>query len=222
MRALIEGIDRYERLYRNRYRERFAELADGQNPSAMFITCSDSRVVPTLLAAAEPGELFVVRNVANLVPPYDPSSPAGDSVASAVWYAVEVLGVRDIIVCGHSGCGGIKALAGAEPPEFPPLRRWLASALVSVDTWRRFGPYDASLSMVDQLSQMSTRHQLDNLKTHPSILDRVASGELRLHAWWFDIPRARMLAHSEGKGRFVPAVDLLVDVDVEEPKTDVA
>jgi carbonic anhydrase len=223
VKSLIEGIERYERLHRPHYSERFAALAGGQTPLALFLTCSDSRVVPNLVASADPGELFVVRNVANLVPP-DVSNELGAggdaSVAAAVWYALEVLGVREIIVCGHSGCGGVKALLAPEPPPSPALRRWLAPAESSLEIWRRLGPFDPAFPPHDQLSQVTTRHQLDNLRTYSFVQDRAERGDVRLHAWWFDIRAGRMLAYSEQHGRYVPAVEVLADL--VEPALDVA
>src|SRR6185503_9590880 len=112
MRKLIEGIVAFRRGLRPGYRETFARLALGQKPDCLFIACSDSRVVPNLFASTEPGDLFVVRNVGNLVPP---SGPAGITIgdaaeAAAIEYAVGTLGVRDIVVCGHSSCGAMRTL----------------------------------------------------------------------------------------------------------------
>lgn len=210
MRSLLEGVKRYETMKRPRYSSRFAALANGQEPLALFITCSDSRVVPSLISLADPGELFVVRNVANLVPPNIPNGENGESgdasVASAVWYALEVLKIRDVVVCGHSGCGGVKALL-APPPPSAALQRWLAPAASAVDAWRKHGPLDASFADHDQLSQLSTLIQLDNLMSHDHVRARVEAGDLRLHAWWFDIPTARLLAHSTAAGRYVPIME---------------
>jgi len=216
VRSVIEGIKRYEKLHRPRYTERFATLASGQHPQAMFIGCADSRLVPNLLASAEPGELFVVRNVANLVPPNEGDRTAEPSVAAAVEYAVEVLRIADIIVCGHSGCGGARALL-EPPPSLEAVRRWLAPASASVELWRTRGPLDPSYAEHDQLSQVTTLHQLENLLTYPCVRDRVERGELRLHACWFDIPAGRLLAYSETAGRFIPAVDALEPPEPSRP-----
>lgn len=207
MRTLLEGVKRYETMKRPRYSSRFAALANGQDPLALFITCSDSRVVPSLIALADPGELFVVRNVANLVPP---NVEGGDaSVASAVWYALEVLKIRDVVVCGHSGCGGVKALLS--PPPSAALQRWLAPAASAIDTWREHGPLDPSFADHDQLSQISTLAQLENLMTHDHVRARVEAEDTRLHAWWFDIPTARLLAYSKTAGRYVSIMEAHAD-----------
>jgi carbonic anhydrase len=208
VKTLIDGVRRYETFHRPRYEDRFAELAAGQEPLALFIGCADSRVVPHLVASSEPGDLFVVRNVANLVPPRCADGHASDaSVASAVWYATEVLKVRDVIVCGHSSCGGMQALLADSPPEM--LRRWLAPAQESLDVWTKYGPYDASFAPVDQLSQIHTRLQLDHLRTYEHVSTRARRGDLRLHAWWFDIAQGRLLAFDEEMDRYMPAVEAL-------------
>jgi len=212
VRSLLEGVKRYETTKRTRYSARFAALANGQEPIALFITCSDSRVVPSLVSLANPGELFVVRNIANIVPPSSTSEASDASVASAVWYALEVLKIKDVIVCGHSGCGGIKALLG-DPPPFRPLERWLAPAARAVELWRERGPLDATFPDFDQVSQISTLQQLENLETHDHVHARVATGELRLHAWWFDIPTARLLAHSKQSGRYVPIMEAFSELE---------
>ena len=208
VRTLFEGVKRYEATKRARYSERFAALANGQEPDAMFITCSDSRVVPSLVALADPGELFVVRNVANLVAPSGDVETGDTSAAAAVWYALEVLNIKELVVCGHSGCGGMKALLGPPPPS-QVLRRWLAPAARAVETWRENGPLDPYLDDHDQLSQVATLQQIENLETHDCVRARVESGNLRLHAWWFDIPAARLLGYSHREERYVPILAAL-------------
>src|SRR3984957_243018 len=131
MRKLILGIVDFRERLLPQYAERFRNLADGQAPDALFITCSDSRVVPDLLASTDPGDLFVMRNVGNLVPPatVDGASTGDLSEASAIEYAVTILKVRGIVVCGHSECGAMKAALTRRPmPETPNLGRWLHHA----------------------------------------------------------------------------------------------
>ncbi|MDB4943572.1 MAG: uncharacterized protein JWP97_3106 [Labilithrix sp.] len=201
VQALIDGVKRYETIQQPRYQRRFAALADGQEPLALMLTCADSRVVPSLIALSNPGELFVVRNVANLVPPHGSDDA---SVSSSVYYALEALDVRDIIVCGHSGCGGIKALLDPDAP--PHVKRWLGPGQPAVERWRAQGPLDASLQDFDQLSQISTLVQREHLMTHDFVRSRAEKNELRLHAWWFDITSGgRLLGYSEQERRFVPA-----------------
>lgn len=212
MRSLIKGIEQYEQFMRPKLSDRFAELAHGQAPHALFLTCSDSRVVPSLVASAGPGELFVVRNVANQVPPSTPEAPEvglDASVSSAVWYALEVLKVEDVVVCGHSGCGGIKALLGEAPPS-AALRRWLEPASQLVEKWRA-EPAQEGIPPWDSLSQFVTRQQLENLMSYSVVRERVQRRETRLHAWWFDIQAGVMLAWSEKAAAFVPALEALAE-----------
>lgn len=199
MDSLIAGLRSYEQHHRQRYLNHFTALKDGQSPHTLLLTCSDSRIDPALVCGSEPGELFIVRNIANLASTEQPS------VASAVWFATQVLGVRDIVVCGHSGCGGMKALL--DPPA--ELRSWLAQADDVVTAFRTSVGDDASLTEVDRLSQLSTRMQLEHLRKHPSVAARLAKGDLALHACWFDIGQARMLAYSETAGRYLPAVEVI-------------
>lgn len=206
MRNLLNGLSRYESSIRQRYSQQFASLAAGQVPHTLFITCADSRVVPNLLASARPGELFVVRNIANLVPPC--GDPLDASVQAAVDYAVEQLRVSDIVVCGHSSCGGIKALLTSPRPD-DSLSRWLAHARPALSAVRTRGPLDKNLPENDQVAQACTLHQLEHLLTYPGVEQRVRAGELNLHAFWFDIASGQMLAYSHEQDRYIPAVELL-------------
>ncbi|MDB4932020.1 MAG: Carbonic anhydrase [Myxococcaceae bacterium] len=186
--------------------ERFAALAKAQSPHTMFITCADSRVVPDRMLGSNPGEIFVVRNVGNLVPTLDVD--AGSSVPAAISFGIAALGVRDIVVCGHSDCGGMKALLGDPVEEFH-LRRWLELARPDVAQWRGLGREPEPGPEHDQLSRWCARRQLDHLETYPGVRAARERGDLRLHAWWFDIAAARMMAWSPDAGRYVPARDAL-------------
>jgi carbonic anhydrase len=203
---LLQGLRRYESDLRPRYQDVFATLASGQSPHALVITCADSRVVPNLIASADPGEIFTVRNIANLVPTF--SEDGDSSVGAAIAYAVGVLHVRDIVVCGHSSCGGANALL-APPHSDPSVRRWLDPARSILDVLESRGPLDPTRSAGDNVSQLSTLRQLDNLRTHPSVRDATLRGEMALHAWWFDIPTGEVLAYSPADGRYVTAIDVL-------------
>lgn len=203
---LLQGLRRYQSDLRPRYQDVFATLAAGQTPHALVITCADSRVMPNLIASADPGEIFTVRNIANLVPEF--SHDGDSSVGAAIAYAVTVLGVKDIVVCGHSSCGGANALL-APPHSDPSVRRWLEPARPTVDVLASRGPLDPARSTGDNVSQLSTLRQLDNLRTHPSVREGHERGELALHAWWFDIPTGEVLAYSPNEGRYATAIDVL-------------
>jgi carbonic anhydrase len=184
----------------------YAKLAgEGQSPKALIISCADSRVVPEHLLQAEPGDLFVCRNAGNIVPPY--SNMTG-GVSSTVEYAVMALGVSDIIVCGHSDCGAMKALMNPEMLEnMPNVAAWLrhsAAARSVVDTCY---PELHDGEAVRVASMENVVAQIANLRTHPSVSAAIGQGKLSLHGWFFDIQNGVTLGLDGEAGRFVPMRD---------------
>jgi carbonic anhydrase len=158
---------------------------EGQKPQALFIGCSDSRVIPELLTGANAGELFVVRNIANHVPP---SENADSSVGAAIDYAVGVLGVQDVIVCGHSGCGGVRAaLAGVDtlPANFDNLREWVGNIVTAIEG--AVAAHHAEHDLSDRAVEENVLTSVDNLMTYGAVAARVAAGSIALHAWVYDL-----------------------------------
>lgn len=205
MYKLIMGIVDFRERLLPQYAERFHDLAQGQTPDVLFITCSDSRVVPDLLVSTDPGDLFVMRNVGNLVPPatVEGASTGDLSEASAIEYAVLALKVRDIIVCGHSHCGAMKAALGRRPmPDMPNLDKWLHHSASAVFRLDQEGPLDPGLSPCDQLAQLNVLVQLEHLASYPIVRERIADGTLRLSGWWFDIAKGEMYAYQRERRRF--------------------
>ena len=205
MRKLIQGIVEFREKLLPQYAERFRELSRGQSPDALFITCSDSRVVPELLASTDPGDLFVVRNVGNMVPPatVEGSSIGDVSEASAIEFSVLVLNVDDIIVCGHSDCGAMQAaLDMATIPEAPNLRKWLHHCTSAHFRLDQEGPLDRALSAHNQLSQLNVLVQLEHLMSYSIVRERVHAGTLQLSGWWFDIATGEMLAYERDRRCF--------------------
>ncbi len=217
MKKLIHGIVEFREKVRPGYKETFAKLALGQAPDALFVCCSDSRVAPNVFASTDPGDLFVVRNVGNIIPPCDEYgvSKSDESEAAAIEFALETLDVANIIVCGHSECGAMVAtLRGRSLVQAPNLRSWLRHSDVAL----RFlnSPADAPQSLAikfeeaqvahNRLSQINVLTQLENLKSYPAVKKRLESGDLALHAWWFDIGEAEVLAYSHEDKKFVPIV----------------
>ncbi|MFD0021800.1 SulP family inorganic anion transporter [Streptomyces sp. NPDC058382] len=204
---LVSGLSSFQRNTAPLVREELARLArEGQTPSQLFITCADSRLVTSMITASGPGDLFTVRNIGNLVPPPD-SETADDSVGAAIEYAVDVLGVESITVCGHSGCGAMNALIGAGPdtPE-TPLWRWLRHGVPSLQrmasrshAWARISgrlPADE----VEQLCLTNVVQQLDHLRAHGSVARRLAEGTLTLHGMYFHVAEAQSYLLTEGIG----------------------
>ncbi len=198
MRKLIMGIVDFRERLLPQYAARFRDLAEGQSPETLLITCSDSRIVPELLTSIDPGELFVMRNVGNMIPPatVDGSSTGDLSEASALEYAVLALKVQSIVVCGHSGCGAMKSALARKPMrETPNLAKWLhhsASALFRLD---QEGPLDPRWSPCDQLSQLNVLVQIEHLASYPIVRQRLDDGTLYLSGWWFDIAKGEMFAY---------------------------
>jgi carbonic anhydrase len=205
MRKLIMGIVDFRDRLLPQYAARFQDLAQGQTPDTLFITCSDSRVVPDLLVSTDPGDLFVMRNVGNLVPPATAEGiSTGDlSEASAIEYATLVLKVSNLVVCGHSECGAMKAaLAGKPMPETPNLAKWLHHATSALFRLDHEGPLDQRLNRHDQLSQLNVLVQLEHLASYPIVRQRMADGTLQLSGWWFEIARGEMWAYDRERRAF--------------------
>lgn len=209
MKKLLDGIRDFHEHVRPGYREKFAHLALEQSPDCLFIACSDSRVVPNLFASTDPGDLFVLRNVGNVVPPVRGAEAGGGSAGAAIEFATLELGVRDVVVCGHSSCGAMRRLAGpASHPDTPHIDRWLRHAAPSLERLKAEERLSPMLAPVDRLSQAHVLQQLDHLMTYPQVSERVADGRLRLHGWWFDLQHATVLGFDTTGRRFIPLVEL--------------
>ncbi|MER7810518.1 bifunctional SulP family inorganic anion transporter/carbonic anhydrase [Streptomyces sp900116325] len=202
---LASGLSSFQRNTAPLVRDELARLArEGQRPSQLFITCADSRLVTSMITASGPGDLFTVRNVGNLVPP--PGAEAGDdSVGAAIEYAVDVLKVESITVCGHSGCGAMQALMGSKP-DTPrtSLWRWLRHGLPSLKRMRSRHHAWARISgrlpadEVEQLCLTNVVQQLDHLRAHESVARRLAEGALQLHGMYFHVGEAQAYLLAEG------------------------
>lgn len=177
--------------------ERFAQLAAGQSPLALFITCSDSRVIPSLITGARPGELFELRTAGNAVPQYG-EGPSASAEAATIEYAICVLGVTDVVVCGHSHCGAVKARAhGDDLTAVPAVRDWLAGQLSDGL------PSDDGPSVAAAV-QRNVREQLARLAEYPCVAERLEKGELNLHGWFYEIDTGLVLAHQRSVDAFLP------------------
>ncbi|MET8827991.1 carbonic anhydrase [Streptomyces sp. NPDC004610] len=175
--------------------EEFAQLAQGQSPQVLFITCSDSRVVPALITGARPGELFELRTAGNIVPPYASERPTGE--AATIEYAVQVLGVRDIVVCGHSHCGAVGALVrGDDLDAVPAVRAWLGHA---AEEPRSGDPADPTVAAGVQHHVLA---QLLRLRSYPCVETGLAEGRLTLHGWYYEVHTGAVRAHRAATDTF--------------------
>lgn len=194
---LLQGLDNFKKDYFREFEARYRKLAaEGQKPGTLFIGCSDSRVVPSLITNSGPGDLFVVRNVGNIVPRFEVDE-GHHGVSAAIDYAVDVLHVRDIVVCGHSHCGAIQALYEPPPGASTNLRRWLElAAQAKVDE-------PVSEEMLRRTEQRSVVVQLDRLMTFPNVRARVEAGKVALHGWHYMIEDGAMYILDVRSGEFV-------------------
>jgi carbonic anhydrase len=208
VKKLIEGIVDFRKNTRVEYRNQFGRLAIGQCPDTLFVACSDSRVVPNTFASTNPGDLFVVRNVGNLVPPHDCCSHAGaqgtvGAEGAAIEFAVSQLGVSNIIVCGHSECGAMEALLnGRQRLASPHLREWLRHGDQALDQLKEGMVLDGKLTRKNQLSQINVLVQLERIRAYSVVAEKIKKGSLSLHAWWFDLAQADVHAFSDENRKF--------------------
>lgn len=201
MDKIIDGVHRFRDNEYQQNREFFEQLASKkQAPMALFITCADSRVNPNLITQTEPGDLFLIRNAGNIVPPY--SAHAGGEIAT-IEYAVEVLGIRNIIICGHSQCGAMNALMEPSGLEhLSAVRSWCSHAEATRQIVRRkyqdLSPAQLALAATEE----NVLVQMNHLSTHPCVAARLASGQIHVYGWYYDIGTGQVLQYDQRLGRF--------------------
>jgi carbonic anhydrase len=206
MRKLIKGIVDFRHKFLAEYRSKFSTLALGQNPDTLFIACCDSRVVPNTFASSDPGDLFVVRNIGNLVPPCQGNHEHVDandiSVAAAIEYSILQLNVSDIVICGHSDCGALRPfIENATLSEMPAVKSWLRHAAPSYERFLKQPQTD--VTPLNALSQSNVIQQIEHLKTYSSVKEKIAQQKIRLHGWWFDLATADVHYFNSQIQRFV-------------------
>jgi carbonic anhydrase len=196
---LLDGVERYRREHLPRHAEIYARHADRQTPHTLFVTCSDSRIQPVLITCTDPGELFIVRNVGNMVPPYDAQQPP--PAGASLEYAVGVLEVSAIVVCAHSRCGAIAALT--QPSQVPASLASVHAWIVATEARAMVERLPSSLSQ-DDTAKLNALLQLDHVRTYPVVQEHVEAGRLRLHAWFFDIATGDLEEWRSDERRWMP------------------
>ncbi len=205
MQKLVEGIHHFQANIFSPQRELFERLANEQNPDALFITCSDSRINPNLLTQTGPGDLFILRNAGNIIPPY---GAANGGEGATIEFAVAALNIRDIIVCGHSRCGAMKGLLDPESlRDMPAVASWLGHA----EATRRIikGKYQHlhDQELLSATIEENVLVQLENLRTHPAVAAALARGQLKLHAWVYKIETGQVFSYDPKRGQFLPLAE---------------
>lgn len=203
MQKLVEGIHQFQNQFFTSNKQLFERLARGQHPLALFITCSDSRIDPNLLTQTDPGELFIMRNAGNIVPPY--GAVLGGEAAT-IEYAVAVLKVRDIIICGHSHCGAMNGLLHPEQiGELPAVRNFLKCAECTARIMKEnYGHITNERDRLTATVEENVLVQLENLRTHPSVAAALGRDELKLHGWVYKFETGQVFGYNPEKGQFAP------------------
>ncbi|HEV8051816.1 MAG TPA: carbonic anhydrase [Parachlamydiaceae bacterium] len=204
MKKLIQGIVDFRTGLTNESREMFAQLALGQKPDALFIACSDSRVVPNLFASKNPGDLFVLRNIGNLVPPFS-SDQCDDSASAVIELSVQVLNVSNIIVCGHSECFAMHTLVenNFDAKCCPHFASWLKHGKESLNKVKNGLVLNPALSEQNQVSQANVLQQMEHIASYPFVKERMEKKQLGIHGWWFDIAQADVYCYEQDLNNFV-------------------
>lgn len=201
MEKIIAGVKHFRRHVFPENRTFFEGQAKRQQkPIALFITCADSRVHPNMITQTDPGDLFLIRNAGNIIPPY---GFAVGGEGATLEYSVEVLGIRNIIVCGHSQCGAMKALFDEKSLDsLPSAKAWFSHAestrRIVRQKYKDLSPEDRAVVATEE----NVLVQINNLCTHPSVASRVSAGELRVYGWYYDIGTGAILQYDQNQGRF--------------------
>lgn len=212
MKKLIKGLREFQTNYVSTHRELLEQLAHGQKPRVLFITCSDSRIDPNLITQTDIGELFIIRNAGNIIPPY---GAANGGEGASVEYAVNALGIDQIIVCGHSHCGAMKGLLKLNQlqEEMPLVYDWLRHTEATRRLLKEnYGNYSG-----DELLEIAIAEnvltQIENLKTYPVVHSRIFKGDLKIYGWIYHLETGEVLAYDPETHAYVPPQSQLTDVE---------
>lgn len=204
MDNILKGVQFFQQHVFPERQAEFAKLATGQEPEVLFITCSDSRLDPCLLTQTVPGRLFICRNAGNVVPPH--TNQTGGMTAS-IEYAVEVLKIEHIIVCGHTDCGAMRgALNPDSLKELPHVREWLGHCRAAAAVVKEQHG-ELSDSYMDEITRENIKLQIQHLRTHPCVAAKLSTGQVQLHGWHYNIKSGQVQALDHDSGEFKPLFD---------------
>lgn len=226
MKRLLAGYARFRTTVFPQRAQLFHSLAESQKPSTLFITCADSRVVPDLITQSNPGDLFICRNAGNIVPAY---GDATGGVTATIEYAVQALGVENIIVCGHSDCGAMKAvLSGKKHEGMPAVDAWLKHSASAMEVLRQHDAHDGGkvqlvspAERLRALTRANVMSQLAHLQTHPSVAAKLSSGRINLYGWVYEIHSGQIQSYDPAVGKFVKLPDAAIEhlpASVQQPR----
>lgn len=202
MPSIVAGVVKFQDEIFPAQKALFEKLASGQQPEALFITCSDSRIDPSLMTQTPPGQLFICRNAGNIVPPH---TTATGSMTASIEFAVGALNVPHIVVCGHTECGAMKGAMDLDSLiRLPHTKEWLSFSQAAVQVVEEKGPSWNPERKMDALIRENVLLQLQHLRTHPVVAARLATGRVQLHGWVYDIRTGSIEAHDEAANAFLP------------------
>lgn len=205
MKKIISGAKKFQEEFREDYIKQFKKKGIAQKPKAMLITCADSRIVPKMMTQTDPGDLFIIRTVGNLIAPFGPAQQTlvGASEGAALEFAINTLKIKDIIMCGHSRCGAIKTIMDGDSMENNPhLDAWIQAQFIDASPSVPDISFEKEFDEYDQVSQVNVLKQIEHLKTYPVVYKNLNHGHLKLHGWWFDITTAKIYTYREKLKRF--------------------
>lgn len=221
MQKLVEGLHKFQSEVFRSQRDLFETLTRGQHPETLFITCSDSRISPNLITQTEPGELFIIRNAGNMVPTYGPASAHGGE-AGTIEFALAGLGVKHIVICGHTLCGAIKGLLNpASVEKMPSVKAWLQHAESTKRVMEENYVHLSGDELVTAAIEENVLSQIENLRTHPAVRARIARGELSLYGWVYKLETGQIFQYDTQSGQFIPVEGHALPVPTADTRTHV-
>lgn len=217
MKKLIRGLDKFRETYVDTHQELLSQLSHGQTPRVLFITCSDSRVAPNLITDTDVGELFVIRNAGNIIPPF---GAANGGEGGTIEYAINALNIEQIVICGHSNCGAMKGLLKLNKlqKDMPLVYDWLQHAESTRRMVQETYPHYEGDDLIEVLVAENVLIQIDNLKTYPVIRSRLHQGRLKIYAWIYNVETGKVLAYDSRTHTYIPPEgQLLEEEDTVRP-----